>query len=73
MKKISICIVEDIEEIRNELERIVQSSDELVLLSSFSNAENALKEIEEQKPDIVIMDINLPRMDGIKCVKKQLH
>ena len=70
MKKISICIVEDIEEIRNELEKIVQSSGELVLLSSFSNAENALKEIEEQKPDIVIMDINLPRMDGIECVKK---
>ena len=70
MNRIGICIVEDIVEIRQELERIVESSDEFVLLSSFSNAEDILKEIKELKPDITIMDINLPRMDGIECVKK---
>lgn len=70
MKKISICIVEDLVEIRTELENIVGSSDKLELLESFSNAEDALKEITDLQPDIVIMDINLPRMDGISCVKK---
>lgn len=70
IKKIGICIVEDIAEIRQELERIVESCNDFVLLSSFSSAEDALKEIKELRPDITIMDINLPRMDGIECVKK---
>lgn len=70
MKKIGVCIIEDIEEIRLELERIIQTSDEFVFLASFSNAEDALKNIGELHPDIAIMDINLPRMNGIDCIKK---
>jgi DNA-binding NarL/FixJ family response regulator len=73
MKKIGICIVEDIDEIRLELERILRSSDDFLLLASFSNAEDALKDMKEFHPDITIMDINLPRMDGIECIKKAKH
>ncbi|MCE3297059.1 MAG: two component transcriptional regulator, LuxR family [Crocinitomicaceae bacterium] len=70
MKKINICIVEDMPEIRQELENIIRSSAELQLQASFSSAEDALEDIAALQPDIVIMDINLPRMDGISCVKQ---
>jgi DNA-binding NarL/FixJ family response regulator len=70
MKKIGISIVEDLPEVRMELERIVNSAEEFVLLAAYENAEDCLKEIKELHPDIVIMDINLPRMDGIECIKK---
>jgi DNA-binding NarL/FixJ family response regulator len=70
MKKTGISIVEDLDEVRNELERIVNSCDDFVLISSYSNAENCLKEIKELHPDIIIMDINLPRMDGIECIRQ---
>lgn len=70
MKKINICIVEDMPEIRRELENIVRSSEELNLLGSFGSAEEALEDLEHLQPNIVIMDINLPRMDGISCVKQ---
>lgn len=70
MKKINICIVEDMYEIRKELENIIRSSEELNLMGSFESAEDALEDLPHLLPDIVIMDINLPRMDGISCVQQ---
>src|SRR6266487_2487203 len=39
-------------------------------LSSHSSAEAALEEIPRHKPDVVLMDINLPKMSGIDCVRQ---
>ena len=40
------------------------------VLASFHDAEKATKELPAWQPDIVIMDINLPGMNGIECIKK---
>lgn len=37
---------------------------------SLTSGESALKSIKEQKPDIVLLDLKLPGLDGIKCLKK---
>ena len=70
MNQITLCIVEDIEEIRRSLENIVRQSPDCLLLEAFSNAEDALVKLPELQPDIVIMDINLPGMTGIDCLRK---
>lgn len=67
---ISISIVEDQPEIRNSLERLIHQQTDILLLSSFSNAEDAINGIVAHQPDIVLMDINLPRMNGIECIEK---
>lgn len=67
---ISISIVEDQPEIRNSLERLLHQQNDIILLSSFINAEDAVDGIIEHQPDIVVMDINLPRMSGIECIEK---
>lgn len=69
-KKISVCIVEDIEVIATGLEHIVKSDDRFVWAGSFANAEEAATEIPAIRPDLVIMDINLPGMNGIDCIRK---
>lgn len=66
---ISISIAEDLPEIRSTLERIIKADNELLLLSSSSNAEDAMPLITEAQPDIVIMDINMPGMNGIDCIR----
>ncbi len=70
MDLITVCIVEDIEEIRRSLENIVKNSQECLLLESFSNAEDALERLPELQPDITIMDINLPGMSGVECLRQ---
>lgn len=70
MEPILVSIVEDIQEIRTGLERIINEAPGLVCLSAYSNAEDALRDLPGLQPDIVIMDINLTGMSGIDCLRK---
>lgn len=63
-----ICIVEDKEDLREGMNMMLQLSEHYELVGSYANAEAALKEIPQVKPDAVLMDINLPGASGIQCV-----
>lgn len=67
---IAVSIVEDIDDVRNGLAAIIRMSDGLNLLHSFATAEEALPALMSSPPDIVIMDINLPGMNGIDCIRQ---
>ncbi len=66
---ITIIIVEDTKEIVQTITRIIEQEDDLLLLASFDNAEDSIPSIRKEQPDIVIMDINLPGMNGIECIR----
>jgi len=70
MKKISVCIVEDVTDIRQALEQIIDLSENCVLGGSFSSGEEALVKIPLVKPDVVLMDIGLGSTNGIDLVKE---
>ena len=65
---ITLTIVEDLDEVREGLENFIKLHPEFQLLGTFKSAEDALQELPGLKPDIVIMDINLPGLDGITCI-----
>jgi DNA-binding NarL/FixJ family response regulator len=67
---IRVSIVEDLAEIRDGLSELVKSDKELLMLENFDNAESAMASLPELKADIVIMDINLPGISGIDCIKQ---
>lgn len=67
---IAVSIVEDIKDVRDSLRRMMESAPGFLCLSTYSNAEDALKDLPRVNPDIVLMDINLPGMNGIECIKK---
>jgi len=67
---IAVSIVEDIKDVREGLKKMIESAPGFLCLSAYGNAEDALKDLPEIKPDIVLMDINLPVMNGIDCIKK---
>ncbi len=67
---ISIVIVEDLDEVREGLQQFISLNDEFRITGAFSNAEDALHAIPRLKPQIVIMDINLPGMTGIECIRQ---
>ncbi len=67
---ISIAIVEDLDEVRDGLKNFISLSQDFKVLDTFKTAEEALYYIPRLKPDIVIMDINLPGMNGIECIRQ---
>src|SRR5690606_32397024 len=64
------CIVEDIEVIATGLEHIIKADDRFVWSGAFKNAEEATIQLPLLKPDLVVMDINLPGMNGIESTRK---
>ena len=69
---IAVSIVEDDDGVRAGLVRLLEKSREFRLLASYPDAETAIRELPEARPDILLMDINLPVMNGVECVQK-LH
>lgn len=70
MVPIKICIVEDLKEVRDGMTSLLTLDERFEVLATFSDAEKASIELEAWQPDIIIMDINLPGMNGIECIKK---
>ncbi|HEU4858208.1 MAG TPA: response regulator transcription factor, partial [Chitinophagaceae bacterium] len=67
---ISIAIVEDLDVVRNGLKDFISLSTDFLVIGAFKTGEEALQKLPEIRPDIVIMDINLPGMNGIECIRQ---
>jgi DNA-binding NarL/FixJ family response regulator len=67
---ITLAIVEDLDEVRDGLKNFISLSQDFKVLDTFKTAEEAAHDLPALKPDIVIMDINLPGMNGIECIRK---
>lgn len=66
---ISISIVDDEKELRESITTFVDGSPGFRCVSSYSNAAAALVALPKDRPDVVLMDINMVGMDGIECVE----
>jgi len=67
---IRVSIVEDNEDVRESLAILINGTEGLTCVSTYRTAEQALADLPKEKPDVVLMDINLPLMSGIECVKR---
>jgi len=67
---IKVAIVEDDDVIRKGLEYILTHSRNYECIGAYNSAEAAIKNIRIDAVDVILMDINLPGMNGIECVRK---
>jgi DNA-binding NarL/FixJ family response regulator len=67
---ITLAIVEDLDEVREGLKQFISLNSEFIVLDTFRTAEEALYELPRLNPNIVIMDISLPGMSGIECIRQ---
>jgi DNA-binding NarL/FixJ family response regulator len=65
---ITVSIVEDNEQLRSTLARVIGRAEGFRCVSQFGDAETALEALPKDRPDVVLMDINLPGMNGVECV-----
>jgi len=67
---IKVAIVDDDEGIRSSLATLIRRAPALRLVGDYADAEAALKDLPHRPPDVVLMDINLPGMNGVECVRQ---
>jgi DNA-binding NarL/FixJ family response regulator len=67
---ITVAIVEDNEKLRATLARVLNRADGFECVSTYGTAEAAVEELPQKKPNVVLMDINLPGMNGVECTRK---
>lgn len=67
---IRVCIVEDDAGLRESISHFIGDTAGFACAGAYATAEEGLVEIPRVKPDVVLMDINLPGMNGIQCVRR---
>ncbi len=65
-----MAIVEDFPELRRSLRELIENADGFRLAGSWADGESALVGIPDCRPDVVLMDIELPGMNGVECVRR---
>lgn len=67
---IKLFLVEDHDIVREGLRVLLESSGEVQVIAEASNGKAALEKLKGVKPDIILMDLNMPLMNGLECTKQ---
>ncbi len=71
MKKIiTVSIVDDEADLREHIAGYLAAAGNIRCKSAYASAEEALEHLPRDKPDVILIDINLGEMDGIECVRR---
>ncbi len=67
---ITVSIVEDNDQLRSTYARVIGRAEGFKCLGQYASAEAALEGLPKERPDVVLMDINLPGINGVECVRR---
>jgi DNA-binding NarL/FixJ family response regulator len=69
-REITIVLADDHVLLRSGLKLLLEREPLFKVVGEASDGEEALKVLQEKKPDIIILDISMPNIDGIECIKE---
>ncbi len=70
MNKINVLIADDHSMVRQGLKQILELEKDIAVTAQAANGEEAIEMARLHKPDIILMDINMPRMSGLQAIKE---
>ncbi|HOR85397.1 MAG TPA: response regulator transcription factor [Bacillota bacterium] len=70
MNKIRIIIADDHSIVREGLKQLLELEEDFEVVGQASNGAETIERVKELKPDVLLLDINMPTMNGIKALKK---
>jgi DNA-binding NarL/FixJ family response regulator len=66
---IKVLVADDQELIRQSLKIVLSSKDNLEVTDAVANGQEVIQSIHKNHPDVILMDIRMPKMDGVQCTK----
>ncbi|MGH3507424.1 MAG: response regulator [Nocardioidaceae bacterium] len=70
MLSVRVLVVDDQETYRRAAASVIDATDGFVLVGTASSGEESLAAVAETSPDLVLMDVNLPGIDGIEATRR---
>src|SRR6266516_3515608 len=67
---IKVAIVEDDEQVRENLAELIRETKGFECTGTYASGEQALESLPRRRVDVVLMDVNLPGMSGVECVRR---
>lgn len=66
----TIVIFEDNDNLRESLQSLINLTEQFIVVAAYPNCIDAVQQVATHKPDVILMDIDMPGMSGIEAVKK---
>ncbi|KAB3532867.1 response regulator transcription factor [Alkaliphilus pronyensis] len=70
MEKIKLLLVDDHSLVRQGLKQILELEEDLEIIGQAGDGEEAIAKVQTLKPDVVLLDINMPRLNGIQALRR---
>lgn len=67
---IKVLLADDQQLIRQSLQMVLEQKEGLAVVDSVSNGYLVLQSVKKNRPDVILMDIRMPNMDGVQCTKQ---
>ena len=68
--KIKVLVIDDSAVVRETMSQILNSDPEIEVIGTASDPVFAVKKIQTERPDVITLDVEMPRMDGLSFLKK---
>ena len=68
-EKIKIVIADDQELIRDSLKIVLSSNPDMEVIDTVEDGREVIRSVRARKPDVILMDVRMPEMDGVSCTK----
>ncbi|MBI5559575.1 MAG: response regulator transcription factor [Deltaproteobacteria bacterium] len=70
MKKIRVMLVDDHDVVRSGLKSLLSMDTEIEIVGEAANGADAIEKIPEYNPEVIVMDISMPTMDGMEATRR---
>jgi two-component system, chemotaxis family, chemotaxis protein CheY len=68
MKPISVVVCDDVPELRRLLREVLEEGDEMQVVGEAEDGREAIDVIERLQPDVVVLDLSMPQLDGLEAI-----
>lgn len=69
MRVIKVLIADDQELIRQSLKIVLSANKDIEVVGTVCNGNEVVESVRKYKPDVILMDVRMPEMDGVQCTK----